>query len=374
MTPQAEKPRIRKYAAEAPQFGVAKSLLYSAVLVILFFGCAESALRAWAYFFRAEYERFDVETGTFVLVPGVHRGRIEINSDGFVGAALDAPGPDLWRIVALGDSCTFGGGNSVATYPAKLERRLEAQPPAPGWRFEVVNAGVQGLNSEMALRRLRTKIAPLDPDVVTAYLGWNDLMKFDPVAQEGASRWAPVARTLDRLWLVKGARKLLFLYVRPWVHPPAVGPESRSGRFADFRPAFFEENLRAIVRETRRMAARPALMTLPTVLRQNMTVTDLRENNVVFPYFPSAYGVGDLLDLLEAYNQSIRRVGASERVPVLDLAKIFRDLPDPRPFFYDTMHPDGPGRDKIAEVMQEFLQTQGLLPAEPAPTGRRANR
>jgi lysophospholipase L1-like esterase len=62
---------------------------------------------------------------------------------------------------------------------------LDQQEPH-GLRYEVVNAGVSGLNSELALRRLRSKVIDLDPDVVTIYIGWNDLMKVDPLSQGNA--------------------------------------------------------------------------------------------------------------------------------------------------------------------------------------------
>ena len=351
-----EAPKAADY-----EFGVGKSIAFSLLLLTLFFGCGEGAVRTWAYFFRADYEKFDLATQTFVLVPGDHGDGVRINSQGFVGRELEPDGEDLWRVVALGDSCTWGGGGSDDTYPALLQARLR-DTFAENWRYEVVNAGVQGLNSTLALRRLRSKVLPLDPDVVTIYLGWNDLMKFDPSSQSHDDRWSGVARMLDRLWLVKGMRKLAFYYVRPRLHPPATGPESRTGRFGEFEPTVYEENLRELVATVREAGARPVLLTLPTIVRPDMTVRDLRENQVMFPYFPSAYGVGDLLDLLAAYNRSVRRVGTESNVPVLDLARDFDALPDVRPLFYDTMHPDYAGRQRVAAKLYDLMVRERLLP------------
>ncbi len=340
-------------------FGFWKSVAFSTILVVLCFAAAEFAVRTYAHYFREDVERFDRKTGTFVLIPGSYPNGARINSDGFVGAELQADGPDLWRIYALGDSCTYGGGLDRAAYPTRLQRHLQATG-ADGVRYEVVNAGIAGLSSELALRRLRAKGPLLAPDVVTIYIGWNDLMKFDPTSQQGTSTWSPVARALDRLWLVKGIRKLLFFYVRPRIQPPATGPESRTGRFREFRPTLFEDNLRAIVAEARSQGARPVVATLPTVVREDMTVAEILAQNVYFPYFPSAYAVGDFLDLVDAYNRSIRRVAAEESVPVADLAVAFGRLPDPSGHFTDTVHLTYEGHELIATTLHARLQHSGL--------------
>lgn len=357
---------------DEPQFGLGKSLLFSITLIALFLGFAELGVRGWAYFLREDAEKFDLSTQTFVLVPGEHRSRVAtamINSDGFVGDELQPDGPDLWRIAAVGDSCTYGSGDSIHPYPAQLQALLRSQHP--GHRYEVVNAGISGLNSELALRRLRTKVLPLDPDVVTIYIGWNDLMKVDPLAAGGSTRWAPVARLIDQLWLVKGLRKLLFFYVRPYLSPPATGPESRSGRIDGFRPTLFEANLHSMIDSIRGAQSRPVLTTLPTVVRPNMTLDEVRNVNVMFPYFPSAYGVLDLLDLIRTYNDAIRRVAGEENVPLIDLAQAFEALDDPTSHFLDTMHTNSKGAELIAQLMLQGLEREALLDRGEAPAAGR---
>jgi hypothetical protein len=196
-------------------------------------------------------------------------------------------------------------------------------------------------------------------------------MKFDPLSQVApgqGSAWSGVARTLDNLWLVKGLRKLLFFYVRGYLAPPATGPESRTGRFAGFRPTAYERNLAEMVEAVRSAGARPLLVTLPTVVRADMSAADLRDAHVVFPYFRSAYAVGDFLDLLAAYNRSVRSLAAQQDVPFVDLAAYFEALGDDKLYFFDTMHPDKRGRELIAEQLLAGLERAGLLgPAPGAP-------
>src|SRR5262245_56187508 len=163
---------------KARSFGAFKTVVFSTILILLFFGSAEIAVRAWVYLFRAPAERFDLTTGTFVLVPGeyprVGAPPIQVNSRGFVGPEFEEPrASGVVRIVALGDSCTFGQGSGVETYPAQLAMRLNNGNDLR--RYQVINGGIEGLNSELALRRLTTKIMPLKPDIVTVILGWNEL-------------------------------------------------------------------------------------------------------------------------------------------------------------------------------------------------------
>jgi lysophospholipase L1-like esterase len=347
-----------------PRFGLGRSLLFSAILILLCFGLIEGALRAYVYVFRSPAERFDLATNTFVLLPGTYPtpnpDPIVVNSRGFIGAEFeDPPPPGTLRIVTVGDSCTFGQGSLRGTYPALLEERLQAD--ADGRRYQVVNAAIQGMNSELALRRLESRVVPLHPDLVTIYIGWNDLMKFDPEGQVESPRMALIARWLDRLWTVKGLRKLLFYNLRPRLAPPLTGPQSRTGRYADYHPAVFEHNLRTMIATARGIPARVVVMTLPTVVRDDMNVEDVRRAGVQFPYFRGANAVGDLLDLIAAYNRTIRRVAAEEGVSVVDLALEIDARPDRPTLFFDTMHATAAGREVIADVLARELRAQGVL-------------
>jgi lysophospholipase L1-like esterase len=345
-------------------FGPVKTAVFSTILIVLFFGTAEVAVRVCVSLFRAPAERFDFRTGTFVLVPGQHprigAPPIQVNSRGFVGPEFEEPRtPGVTRIVTLGDSCTFGQGTGVETYPAQLSLRLNGRNGTP--HDQVINAAIEGLNTDLALRRLVTKVIPLKPDIVTVYLGWNDLMKFDPVGQVESPGLGIIARAIDRLWLIKGMRKLVFYYIRPRVSLPATGRASRTGAFAEYRPAVFESNLRSIIRAARAAGAQVVVMTLPSVVSDDMSVDDLRRANIVFPYYSSAYAVGDYVDLIASYNRSIRAVAGAEGVGLVDLAKEIDSRADRRKFFLDTMHVNQLGRELIAEILARHLQESGLV-------------
>jgi len=76
-----------------------------------------------------------------------------------------------YRILVLGDSITFGWGVSFeATFCQVLEKALNADPPIPGCRFEVVNTGVGNLNTAMEVSYLEHEGLGLEPDLVL--LAW----------------------------------------------------------------------------------------------------------------------------------------------------------------------------------------------------------
>jgi hypothetical protein len=320
---------------ETLEFGLGKSILFSLILITL----TLTGSGARGYVDGPDTCEIRINA-SILLVRHSHSFRasnrtrdahVVVNSDGFVGPELQAAGPDLWRIVALGDSCTFSSGNGVGTYVAMTQAWLAQNAPS-GVRPEIVNAGIEGLSSDLALRPpCAPRCSPLHPNVVTIYLGWNDLMKYDPLSQDARAETSRAARYLDEIWLIRGMRKLLFFYVRPRLFPPQTAAPRSRGRFSRFHPTYFEASLGTIVDEVRQAGADPILFTLPTVVRASMSAEDLRAANVVFPYFSTGYGVGDLLDLVGTYNETIRNLARERSVPLVELASEFEALADVRP-------------------------------------------
>ena len=134
---------------------------------------------------REAYQQPDPVFG-YALRPGHEEQGIRINALGFRGPEiLRTKPPGMVRIVAMGDSTTFGLSRAPCTYPAALSRRLKLTAPSP---VEVVNAGVEGYSSLYLLHQMQERVAPLSPDVVLIYAGWNDLYSPDALSARGLSR------------------------------------------------------------------------------------------------------------------------------------------------------------------------------------------
>lgn len=71
---------------------------------------------------------------------------VAINSDGLRGREINTPKPPhTFRILAVGDSVTFGYGvREEDTYVKVLERRLN-EGESGGREFEVLNGGTLGV-------------------------------------------------------------------------------------------------------------------------------------------------------------------------------------------------------------------------------------
>ena len=82
------------------------------------------------------------------------------------------PKGDRVRILAIGDSTTFGAGvNDEETWPARLQAVLD---PANSGRIEVINAGVSGYSAYQGLRYLELHGMALEPDIVITVFAHND--------------------------------------------------------------------------------------------------------------------------------------------------------------------------------------------------------
>jgi lysophospholipase L1-like esterase len=99
---------------------------------------------------------------------------------------IEAKRDGALRIVTLGDSVTFGYRIPVVfpkrpdhydrdalPYPLLMERDLRSANPER--EIEVINLAVPGYTSHQGLAWLRSDIGELEPDLVIACFGWNDI-------------------------------------------------------------------------------------------------------------------------------------------------------------------------------------------------------
>lgn len=121
-----------------------------------------------------------------------------INSEGLRGAEVRNDGAA--RILAIGDSCTWGWGASDAgTYPAVLQDLLD-QRFGTG-RYQVLNAAMPGYTSYQGLVYLRERGLQLKPSIVIAGYGFNDATLDGDILKRiaGGKRSMPFLRLDDFL-------------------------------------------------------------------------------------------------------------------------------------------------------------------------------
>ncbi len=114
----------------------------------------------------------------FLLIPNASvrfmDGRININSLGFRNKEFDVNKNEQFRIVAIGESTTFGAtiSKNDIPWPAILEKQISEKMDCEV-DIEVINAGVESYNLENNLNRLQKDVLPLQPDMIISYHGFN---------------------------------------------------------------------------------------------------------------------------------------------------------------------------------------------------------
>ena len=136
------------------------------------------------FFYPQESYDFDPELG-HVLRPGqsahTHDRSVQTNSLGLRDTEIAAyPAPGTLRVLALGDSQTFGNGLDLSeTWPKQLERMLRGLKN--GQRWEVINGGIPGTDTwqhEILLGRFLDTVHP--NAVILAFYVNNVAPRYDP--------------------------------------------------------------------------------------------------------------------------------------------------------------------------------------------------
>ncbi len=340
--------------------GRGRKLALGLVIAIALLATVEGGLRVWAGYFRHSYQRFDPSAGMIRLVAGYDReiygGRIRVNAEGFRGTEFEVPKPPgVYRIFALGDSTTFGLAGDNCPYPVQLERRLNQ---ASARRFEVVNAGVEGYNSRDALAVLEREVFRYAPDMITIYIGWNDLMKHDPGNPAASPRFARLAYALYDVYLVKLWRKVMFAWARRALLPveTELSPAAAQ-RYAGYTPQVFRENVARMIDDARARGVAVVLITLPSPLRPVMPPEEVKK--LYFPYYTQ--NLKTLYLVYTKYNDTIRALGREKRVPVLDLQAALEGRSD---LFFDTAHMECEGHGVVADELFDMLRHLGVVRAQ----------
>lgn len=159
------------------------------------------------------------------------------------------PKPGERRVVALGDSSTFGWGvESVEAYPARLATALAREDGASD-RWEVLNLGVPGYSTFQGLVMLTREALPLAPDVVLfSYLSNDGAMTGEPDRLAYARRSGWLGAVLEVLH-----RSRAFEALEAWITTArarlggaaAAQPRSDVRNIESYREA--DENLRVAV-------------------------------------------------------------------------------------------------------------------------------
>jgi len=266
---------------------------------------------------------------------------------------------DVFRVLCLGDSCTFGLMlDRRQIYPERLQALLAARLGQTG--CEVINAGVPGYSSYQGVRLLEKKFAAWDKDLVTVYFGMNDsdaaFLYGD--AEQPSDRLLAVRRALEHsrlyqwlaLWIAGRMRAHAVAKGRPLV--PLTEDEWRKGRRVADRvrrrvtPDEMVHNYEHIAQLGREQGFRVLFMTCPYARRPDDPRT---------PF----------IRVLERYNEAIRQMVSQTNAALIDLDDIFRKTGGDALFVEgDPIHPNGQGHAVIAQAIFAEMERRGMIPTD----------
>jgi lysophospholipase L1-like esterase len=343
-------------------------------------------------YIRFEYpRRYAATTEAEPGLPGLSgRHRFTTNNMGFRGDSLaDPKPPGEFRVFMVGGSTTecfyLDDSDDLARV---LQRDLSAAAP-PGTTVRVYNAGLSGAASDDHIAMLSQRIVHFQPDLVIVFCGINDLtrsiygydyrhyIEYRPAYRKPwFKRWPMKLQVTRRLFLLKerikpDRQRLQEQRTLVTNYAGLVGLE-RSAPESDAIPrtdeASYATNLRTLAGIAAGNHFKLVFMTQQTTW--NSTV-DLKARSRHWMRYragaPEAEGGStrngftfreDKMDAaMERLNDTMRRVGDEESIPVYDLA---HTLPKSLAYFYDDCHFNTAGASATANGLSQFILARRL--------------
>lgn len=247
------------------------------------------------------------------------------------GEITETPSEGVFRILAVGDSFTFGQGvTEDGTYPRILEMLLNEG----GGRFEVINAGNRGASTADELDFLRHVGLGLHPDLVTVQFYLNDVFPPRPPR-------TIVDNVMEKLTLPSRRSYVLFL----------MNDLFRSVRYAgDIKMAA------ARIVENKQTGWQRCALAIEVL------GATCREANVpiVMLLYPGVSGSDEAERIIHA---AVARECAKHEIPVIDLLGVFDDVPSEKRYAHPAdHHPSALVHEVVARHIAMQLKQLKLLP------------
>jgi lysophospholipase L1-like esterase len=272
-----------------------------------------------------------------------------------------ARSPEEFRILCLGDSCTYGSGVGLAdAYPQQLEATLSILDRSRA--FEVVNAGFPGYTVFQGFQFYRTRGVQLEAQLVLISFGFNENGYWSGLSDvETHRRLNPPG--LNLLFRSALLRWLASLFVQP-IEVDRSGRGAASGAAAKtteparrMAPNLYGEYLERLVEEVRAQSAEAVLILHPTRAYEE-TPQSVPQQNLPKNFDLQRFQLSQ--EHIAGIRQTLREVADRCQVTLLDLEHAFDDHPE---YFVDNCHLTRQGCKQQALALFQLLQKSKLLPA-----------
>jgi hypothetical protein len=294
---------------------------------------------------------------------------IRVDEDGYIMPSRIHAAPDL-TLIFLGGSTTENiYVEEENRFPYLAGRLLEKKT---GLKTNSYNAGKSGNNSLHSIDVLLNKGLGLKPDIAVMMHNLNDLTILlyektywnqhptrSPLVEKRLSfktvlkNLEETARMVRDLTIPQLAGQWRRLFRLNFKGPADEFKEARGRKLAFDEPLMvgeFSLNLQTFINLCRARGVIPVLMTQPSRLTANPDplIANLMKNlekqqGITYNEFRRGF---------DLFNQTIREVGARNRIPVIDLA---RQVPSTREYIIDVAHTNDRGSQFSAQLIAEAL-------------------
>ena len=249
------------------------------------------------------------------------------------------------RILALGNSCTFGWGVSIENcWTTLLERNLRRELLDSS--LEVINAGTPGYSSFQGKQYFQ-ELLKYQPDIVLIMFGWNDHWKAGKEISDSEQETPPaivitLQNAFSKLKLYKLLRKFTLSITED---TQFVRIDDITGKRRVSQKEYFQ-NLTEIIKTARKHNITPVLLIPPIASLAN--------------YFEATRSNLHLLH--QKYQENMLRVSEYQRVELIDLQsaldnfKTLFDSPEG-----DPIHFNAQGHELVALAISEHLLAYQLV-------------
>ncbi len=240
---------------------------------------------------------------------------------------------DVFRIVFVGDSVTFGYYvDEKETFPKVVESLMQAER-IKGRRVEIVNAGVSGLGSGNTLAHLKNRVLAWDPDLVVWGFYLNDVTQKEgdilfPVRDLGA--WSFLNDfAIGRL--VKRAVSLT-----SWGAKFEVDHKNLSNQKVD-------ESWRSVVSD----------------FSQAKSLLEEKNVKLVVVCLPCGLQIGRVFTVAE-YQKKLEKICNGLSIPFLDVLPALKSEGSAKMLYFkgDFIHPNVKGHQIIGKALTDFISGQ----------------
>lgn len=289
--------------------------------------------------------------------------------DQWGGATTKTKQDDVFRIVCLGGSTTFGTcSDQYTNYPAQLKALFNQVYSNCEKRVEVINAGTMGYNSWHSLLRAQNELDTMQPDLYLVMDGLNDVITSmssnentrdqmeiltSQVNLGSHERTSILARLNSFLWCSS-----LYRFMHKCINRLRQGDLGNKSDVNSHIVQFgYQNNMEALIKHARYKGIGIALINYPWIVQQNETFAEANRRvpygltEKYFSYFQTGR------EYIAKTNQSIAKkwnIPLADPQPIIDTVTIGGNI---HRTYCDSVHFTRMGNSIIASTVFNVLQS-----------------